>query len=151
MENVMKKLSVKNGFEKLIAKIIIILGALMVLAGIILLISGKSHLGPTGSGLSRANTGIEFGADFYTTSAQYTGLAANTATDIYGLVQVCFAILFIFIGLLTVCVQLKNYFVLIKDELVVDEEVIAIDEVSVVEPDFSIAESTLEQLEGEAV
>lgn len=148
----MKKLSVKNGFEKLIAKIIMVLGALMVLAGIILLLSGKSHLGPTGSGLSRANTGIEFGADFYTTSAQYTGLAANTATDIYGLIQICFAILFIFIGAVTVCVQLKNYYLLVKDEIPADiQELPVIDEVSVVEHDFSVEESPVDQLESETV
>jgi len=86
---------------------LLIVGILMSLAGGYFLMQiGKSHVGGNGSGTSRASTSIEFGADFYTTSAQYSGLAANAVIDLYDLAAAGMGAFFIFAGLTEVCVSL---------------------------------------------
>ena len=87
-----------------------ILGVVMIITGIILLASYVSHTGHNG-GVSRASTSITFGADYYTTSAQYMGLAANAACDIYSLVKTCFSLVFIFAGAL---ISLKELNVILQ-------------------------------------
>lgn len=92
--------------------IALVLGIAMVVVGIVFLgLSTKSHAGTNGYGLSRASTSIEFGGDFYTTSAQYTGLAANTVTDLYAVVSMGIGIFFLFVGGLEICILLllKSY------------------------------------------
>ncbi len=86
-----------NKVEKIIHIATAILGIVMIIAGIILLASYESHTGYNG-GVSRASTSIKFGADYYTTTAQYMALAANAACDIYSLVKTCFSLVFIFAG-----------------------------------------------------
>lgn len=82
------------------------LGIMMIISGSIILFQCDiSHCGHTG-GLSRASTTIEFGADFYTTSAQVTGLAANAITDLYKLISIAIGIFFLFIGGMDICVTL---------------------------------------------
>lgn len=86
---------------------LLIVGILMTLAGgYFLMQMGKSHVGANGSGTSRASTSIEFGADFYTTSAQYSGLAANAVIDLYDLTAMGMGAFFIFAGLTEICVSL---------------------------------------------
>ena len=84
--------------KKIIQFALIFVGALMILAGIIFWAKADtSHTGRNG-GVSRASTSIEFGADFYTTSAQYTALAANAVSDTYKMISTGMGIFFIFIG-----------------------------------------------------
>lgn len=97
----MKMLKNKSKLDK----IIFFVGVAMILTGIILAISDNSHV--NGSGTSYASTRIEFGADFYTTSAQYTGLAANALVDLYDLVRGISSAFFIFTGLLVDCFVMK--------------------------------------------
>lgn len=92
--------------KKILTIAILALGVVLIVAGLILIgQAGASHTGYYG-GVSRASTSIEFGADFYTTSAQYTGLAANAVTDLYTLVSVATGIFFMFVGGTDVCVTL---------------------------------------------
>lgn len=92
--------------KKILTIIILTLGAAMIIAGLFLIgQAGTSHTGYYG-GVSRASTSIEFGADFYTTSAQYTGLAANAVTDLYELISVATGMFFMFVGGVEVCVTL---------------------------------------------
>ena len=86
-------------------KIIFFVGIVMIITGVILALSSNSHV--NGSGLSYASTRIEFGADFYTTSAQYTGLAANALVDLYDLVKGISSVFFICAGLLVDCLVMK--------------------------------------------
>ena len=88
------------------------LGLALILIGLIFLFLNESHVGANG-GLTRASTSIEFGADYYTTSAQYSGLAANALCDIFALLKYAFAALFIFLGGLDVCIFLPKC--LVKD------------------------------------
>lgn len=78
------------------------LSIVMILAGLLFIMTYENHTS-TGEGVTRANTNIEFGADFYTSSAQYTALAANAATDIYGIVKTAIGIFFIFVGGISCC------------------------------------------------
>lgn len=87
--------------KKLCSLIILLCGFMLIIAGIIVLTSSENHCGVSHSGLSRASTEIKFGADYYTTMAQYTALNANSAVDIYKLIKTCFGITFIFAGLVT--------------------------------------------------
>lgn len=92
--------------KKLFTIIILALGAVMILTGIILLFQcNAEHTGAHG-GVTRASTSIEFGGDFYTHSAQYTGLAANAVVDLYKLTSIIGGIFFIFIGAVDICVTL---------------------------------------------
>lgn len=89
--------------KKVISLILLALGVAIIVAGVIIVCqAGVAHTGHNG-GVSRASTSIEFGADFYTTSAQYTGLAANAATDLYKLISTVAGIFFIFVGGLEIC------------------------------------------------
>lgn len=82
-----------------------LLGVLMVIVGLIFWFSsGKDHCGANGSGTTRASTSIQFGADFYTHSAQYTALAANAAVDTYQLISTAVGLLFVFLGATEICV-----------------------------------------------
>ena len=92
--------------RKVITVIALVLGVAIALAGLIILSQAEaSHTGYNG-GLSRASTSIEFGGDFYTTSAQYTGLAANAASDLYKLVSIATGIFFMFVGGMDICATL---------------------------------------------
>lgn len=92
--------------KKVLTLIILVLGVAMILSGAYLIAQyDGDHTGARG-GLSRASTSIEFGADFYTTSAQATGLAANAVTDLYDLVAIATGIFFIFVGSMDICVTL---------------------------------------------
>ena len=95
--------------KKLFNTIALCLGFALILVGIIFLFLSESHTGSNGSGLTRASTSIEFGADYYTTSAQYSGLAANALCDIFAMLKYAFASLFIFLGGLDVCIFLPKY------------------------------------------
>ncbi len=83
--------------EKLRKIIAITLGVAILISGIVILCMSSSHTGSTG-GVSRASTDIKFGADYYTTSARYIGLAANAASDIFDLIKLCFGLMFLFTG-----------------------------------------------------
>lgn len=89
--------------KKIIKLIVLALGIFLLVFGIVFLKSSESHSGPGDFNISRADTGIEFGADFYTSSAQYTALAANTVTDIYHIVKVGIGVLFVFFGSIDIC------------------------------------------------
>lgn len=92
--------------KKIMTTIILVLGVAMILAGLAILFqSGADHTGYNG-GVVRASTSIEFGADFYTTSAQTTGLAANAVVDLYKLTSIIAGIFFIFVGGIDICVTL---------------------------------------------
>lgn len=92
--------------KKVITVMILALGLAMVLAGLVILCqSGSSHTG-YGGGTSRASTSIMFGADFYTTSAQYTGLAANAVIDLYKLVSIVTGVFFMFVGGMDICLTI---------------------------------------------
>lgn len=95
--------------KKSVCIITMILGALMIISGIIIMVWYNSHTGLQG-GLSRASTSIEFGADYYTTSAQYMRLAANAVCDTYLLIKMCFSLLFIFGGILIILKEI-NYLI----------------------------------------
>lgn len=97
-----------QNFKKICSFIISCCGIALVIAGIAVLATSANHCGPSGCGVSRASTEIEFGADFYTTMAQYSGLTANTATDIYSLLNIGYGITFIFSGLITFFSNLPN-------------------------------------------
>ena len=94
--------------KKLLNTIALCLGIALVLVGIVFLFLDDDHTGSNNSGIVRASTSIEFGADYYTTSAQYAGLAANALCDIFVLLQSAFAFLFIFLGGLDICVFLAK-------------------------------------------
>ena len=64
----------------------IVLGIITIAFGVLLFLIGPDH-NPSGTGLVKASTSIQFGADFYTTSAQYTALAANALVDLFDLVR----------------------------------------------------------------
>ena len=119
--------------NKILTIIILALGLAIFLTGFIVLCqSGADHTGHNG-GVTRASTSIEFGADFYTSSARYTALAANAVSDLYGLTSTIAGIFFMFVGALEVCVTLlltdiKEMF---KKEEVIEE--IAPEEVQPVE------------------
>ena len=92
--------------KKVITAIILILGVAIALAGLVILFQADtSHTG-YGGGVTRASTSIKFGADFYTTSAQYTGLAANAVSDLYKLVSLTTGIFFVFVGGMDICITL---------------------------------------------
>ena len=92
--------------KKIITIALLALGVALVLAGFIFICqAGTSHTGHSG-GVSRASTSIKFGGDFYSTSAQYTGLAANAATDIYKLLSNVAGIFFMFVGAVELCLTL---------------------------------------------
>ena len=92
--------------KRLLTLVILALGVVMMVAGLMILCqNGVSHTGRNG-GLVRASTSIEFGADFYTTSAQATALAANAVTDLYKLGSVATGIFFMFVGGVEICVTL---------------------------------------------
>jgi len=91
--------------QKFVKVIALVLGIALIAVGIYLLCMSDSHTGYAG-GVSRASTSIEFGGDFYTTSAQYTGLAANAVVDLFDLVKYAFGSLLIFIGGIDWCVVL---------------------------------------------
>lgn len=80
----------------------LVLGIAIFVCGMVLIFYGNDHTGYAG-GVTRTSTSIEFGADFYTTSAQYTGLAANAVCDLYDLVKTVFGMFFMFIGATDVC------------------------------------------------
>ena len=79
-----------------------LLGIALIIVGIVFILADEAHTGRTG-GVSRASTSIEFGGDFYTTSAQYTGLAANALVDLYDLIQNAIGIFFVFVGAVDCC------------------------------------------------
>lgn len=92
--------------KKIISLILLALGLIMVVAGIYILAqAGTTHTGTNG-GICRASTSIQFGADFYTTSAQATALAANAAIDLYKLVSIVTGFFFIFIGGIDICLTI---------------------------------------------
>lgn len=94
--------------KKICSIIVSICGLALVITGIVILAMSYSHCGVTGGGISRASTEIKFGADYYTTMAQYSALNANATVDIYKLIKICFGITFIFSGLITFFLSLPN-------------------------------------------
>lgn len=89
--------------NNLFYKIALFIGVAMIIVGIVFIFWDSSHSGLDGSGLARASTSIEFGADYYTISAQYSGLAANALCDIFKLLKFAFATFFVLIGGLDIC------------------------------------------------
>ena len=92
--------------KKVVTLIILGLGVAMILAGACVMFQSDAYHTGYGGGVSRASTSIKFGGDFYTTSAQYTGLAANTVTDLYQLTSIVTGIFFVFVGGMDICVTL---------------------------------------------
>ncbi|MGM9601983.1 MAG: hypothetical protein ACI3W5_10465 [Faecousia sp.] len=91
--------------KKVITAIILVLEVALILMGLYIVIqSGADHTGVNGSGVTRASTSIKFGGDFYTTSAQYSGLAANTLIDLYKMVSLGMGFFFVFVGGISACV-----------------------------------------------
>ena len=89
--------------------IILLFGVMLFAVGIyILFVISDSHTGIMG-GVSRANTDIAFGADFYTTSAQYTGLAANASSDVFDILQLGIGCFFAFLGGTTCCIVILTW------------------------------------------
>ena len=94
------------GKKKALSVVILCLGIARVLFGAWTLIQAEnSHTG-YGGGTSRASTSIQFGADFYTTSAQYSGLAANAVVDLYELTAYAICAFSVFFGGVDICVAL---------------------------------------------
>lgn len=79
------------------------LGVALFIAGIVFICITTNHLGTNHSGIVRASTSIEFGGDFYTQSAQATGLAANAVIDTYALLKTAIGVFFMFIGAVESC------------------------------------------------
>ena len=92
-----------NTGEMAVRIIGLVLCGLIICVGFLFVTGSKSHTGANGEGVGRASTSIEFGADFYTSSAQYTGLAANGVVDTYSMVRLGLGCLFIFIGGISCC------------------------------------------------
>ena len=91
--------------KRFLAIIILAIGVAMIVTGVFLLVQAdESHA--SYNGIVRASTSIEFGADFYTVAAQYTGLAANTMIDLYKIVAISFGCFFVFAGGIDICVTL---------------------------------------------
>lgn len=124
--------------KKIITAILLVLGLLMIILGIVAICQcGMSHgQGGYKGYLTRASTGIEFGADFYTTSAQYTGLAANAVCDLYTFVSCAFGVFFMFIGGLDICLTLlftniKELFAKpVKNEQAISDTIVSSEEES---------------------
>lgn len=96
------------GKKKALSVIILCLGIALVLFGAWTLIQAEnSHTG-YGGGTSRASTSIQFGDDFYTTSAQYSGLAANAVVDLYELTAYAICAFSVFFGGVDICVALLH-------------------------------------------
>ena len=94
--------------NKILTLILVALGLTLFLVGLIVLFqAGADHTGH-GGGVSRASTSIKFGADFYTSSAQYTALAANAVSDLYKLASVVSGIFLMFVGAVEVAVVLMK-------------------------------------------
>lgn len=113
--------------KKVLTIIILALGITLVIAGVVLMCqAGTDHCG-YGGGVSRASTSIKFGADFYTSSAQYTGLAANAVIDLYKLMSMAAGIFFVFTGAVEICVTLllTDVKAVFKKEETVETEVIS--------------------------
>ena len=92
--------------KKVLTIVLLCLGAALALFGLIVLYqAGSNHTGVSG-GVTRASTSIQFGADFYTTSAQYSGLAANAVVDLYTLVSYAIGAFSLFFGGLDICIVL---------------------------------------------
>ena len=111
--------------NKILTIVLLALGAAIILAGFIILCQGgTSHTGHSG-GVTRASTSIKFGADFYTSSAQYTALAANAVSDLYKLTSTIAGLFFMFVGLVevTVTLLLTDIKEMFKKEEVVEEVV----------------------------
>ena len=69
-------------------------------------LSPEAHVPALHFPLTSSSTSIQFGADFYTTSAQATGLAANAVIDLYKLVSMASGIFFLFVGGVEICLTL---------------------------------------------
>lgn len=95
------------GKKKALSVVILCLGIALVLFGAwtFLQAESNSHTG-YGGGTSRASTSIQFGADFYTTSAQYSGLAANAVVDLYELTAYAICAFSVFFGGVDICAAL---------------------------------------------
>lgn len=91
-----------KGKKKITKYIALVLSIALIVAGVLFIMTYENHTS-TGDGLTRANTNIEFGGDFYTSSAQYTALAANAVTDVYEIVKTAIGIFFIFVGGISSC------------------------------------------------
>lgn len=92
-----------NKTQKIAKIIALALGICMVISGVVFLFQSNDHTGHSG-GLTRASTSIKFGADYYTTSAQNTGLTANAVSDLYDIVKNAIGLFFIFVGGTDCCV-----------------------------------------------
>jgi drug/metabolite transporter (DMT)-like permease len=97
-----------------------LLGIALIIVGIVFILADENHTGRRG-GVSYTNTDIKFGGDFYTTSAQYTGLAANALVDLYDLIQNAIGIFFVFVGAVDCC--LISFFKRKQQECTVVENV----------------------------
>lgn len=92
--------------KKILSVVILCLGIALILFGAWAFIQAEnSHTGYSG-GVSRASTSIQFGADFYTTSAQYSGLAANAVIDLYELTVYAISAFSVFFGGVDICAAL---------------------------------------------
>lgn len=92
--------------KKILSVVILCLGIALILFGVwAFMQTENSHTGYSG-GTSRASTSILFGADFYTTSAQYSGLAANAIIDLYELTAYAISAFSVFFGGVDICAAL---------------------------------------------
>ena len=95
------KNKVKKSSDKALS-LLRLLGIALLIVGIVFILADETHTGIKG-GVSYTNTDIKFCGDFYTTSAQYTGLAANALVDLYDLIQNAIGIFFVFVGAVDCC------------------------------------------------
>ena len=87
--------------KKVLTIVLLCLGAALALFGLIVLCQASGdHTGANG-GVLRASTSIQFGADFYTTSAHYSGVV-----DLYALVSYAVGAFSLFFGGLDICIVL---------------------------------------------
>lgn len=89
--------------KKALAIVILCFGIALILFGAWAFVQTESSHTGYGGGVSRASTSIQFGGDFYTTSAQYSGLAANAIVDLYELTACAISAFSVFVGEIDIC------------------------------------------------
>ena len=108
--------------EKICLFIILLIAIAMIITGVLILCSAESFTGSDGVGTIRASTSIEFGADFYTQSARFTGLAANAVIELFRLVRLVSGMAFLLSGLLVAAIDVLKIMVTLKNAIVDTKE-----------------------------
>lgn len=108
--------------DKICLFIILLIAIAMIITGVLILCSAESFTGLDGVGTTRASTSIEFGADFYTSSARYTGLAANAVIELFRLVRLVSGMAFLLSGLLVAAIDVLKIMATLKNAIVDTKE-----------------------------